>query len=136
MALRDRARRALAAALFPDLPPEAAAQAAAGLPGLEEAAARLADLLAFARPTPAREDLVRRLLQDLGEGKAPELPPAGSLERTFWEAHRPVWEPAAAAWQALPLPAPARRAAARAALGLLEEILKEPMDPESAESHA
>jgi len=45
MALRDRARRALAAALFPDLPPEAAAQAAAGLPGLEEAAARLADLL-------------------------------------------------------------------------------------------
>ncbi len=130
MDLRQQAFRALVAALFPDLPPAAAEQAGASLPGLEEAAARLADLLAFARPTPAREDLVRRLLQDLGEGREPELPAAGSLERAFWDAHRPVWEPAVAAWRALPLSAAARRAAAAAALRLLDEILAEPITPE------
>jgi len=112
----------LARALFPELPPAAAREALAALPGGPALAAAVARLAAFAAATPARERLALAALMAMGErGDLP--PPATPLEAAFRARWQEIWAPALAAARDLPVPDDRLRAAMAAVRDRLIEIL-------------
>lgn len=112
----------MASAIFPELPPEAAREALGRLPGGPELVEAVGRLAAFARPTPAREQLAMEVLEALARGE--NLPPPRSpLEEAFRAAHREIWEPVVRAAQNLPVGRERLQAAMRAARAWMEEQL-------------